>query len=197
MRRGIGVMAQRAPVPLGEILEARNRVEALEPLRTHTVDVLIQKEYGSALNLESVASSLYVNPSYLSQLFHWETGQKFIAYLTELRIEKAKELMARPQAENLRDRRDGRLPEQALLQQAVREIHRHDPQGVPQLHLAARHRLTGPAVHAGGPPAAAGMPPLLIIEGVFLRAAWMKGQDHPCGIDGQFLFALPGILAYN
>lgn len=57
---------------------------------------LIQKDYGSALSLESVASSLYVNPSYLSQLFHRETGQKFIAYLTELRMEKAKELMADP-----------------------------------------------------------------------------------------------------
>lgn len=41
IRRGIRVMAQRAPVPVGEILEARDGVEALELLRTHTVDVLI------------------------------------------------------------------------------------------------------------------------------------------------------------
>lgn len=41
IRRGIRVMAQRAPVPVGEILEARDGAEALELLRTHTVDLLI------------------------------------------------------------------------------------------------------------------------------------------------------------
>lgn len=41
IRRGIRVMAQRAPVPVGEILEARDGAEALELLRTHAVDLLI------------------------------------------------------------------------------------------------------------------------------------------------------------
>lgn len=57
---------------------------------------LIQTNDPSALSLEFVASSIYVNPSYLSQLFHRETGKKFIDYLTELRMEKAKELMKDP-----------------------------------------------------------------------------------------------------
>lgn len=41
IRRGLRTMVQRAPVPAGEILEARDGEEALELLRQHTVDLLI------------------------------------------------------------------------------------------------------------------------------------------------------------
>lgn len=41
IRRGIRVMIERSPVDVNEILEARDGAEALELLRTHTVDLLI------------------------------------------------------------------------------------------------------------------------------------------------------------
>ena len=37
-----------------------------------------------------VANSIYVNHTYLSHLFKKVTGNKFIDYLTNLRLEKAK-----------------------------------------------------------------------------------------------------------
>lgn len=41
IRRGIRVMIERAPVPVGEILEAHDGTEALEILRSRPVDVLV------------------------------------------------------------------------------------------------------------------------------------------------------------
>lgn len=41
-------------------------------------------------NLESVANDIAVNPSYLSRIFHKETGQHFSTYLTSLRMNYAK-----------------------------------------------------------------------------------------------------------
>ena len=41
IRMGLKTMVQRAPIPVGEILEARDGEEALELLRQHTVDLLI------------------------------------------------------------------------------------------------------------------------------------------------------------
>ena len=41
IRMGLKTMVQRSPIPVGEILEARDGEEALELLRRHTVDLLI------------------------------------------------------------------------------------------------------------------------------------------------------------
>ena len=41
IRAGLKTMVQRSPIPVGEILEARDGEEALELLQTHTVDLLI------------------------------------------------------------------------------------------------------------------------------------------------------------
>ena len=45
------------------------------------------------LSLEQVAGVLGVNPTYLSRVFRQKTGQKFIDYVTALRLERAKELL--------------------------------------------------------------------------------------------------------
>ncbi len=45
------------------------------------------------LSLEQAASRLQVNPTYLSRVFRQKTGQKFIDYVTSLRIERAKALL--------------------------------------------------------------------------------------------------------
>lgn len=57
---------------------------------------IIQTNYHTDLSLTTVAAQLYINPSYLSQLFHKETGQKFVDYLVSVRIENAKVLLADP-----------------------------------------------------------------------------------------------------
>lgn len=45
------------------------------------------------LSLNQVAASVYVTPSHFSSVFSQKTGQTFIKYLTDLRMNKAKELL--------------------------------------------------------------------------------------------------------
>ncbi|WP_458126914.1 helix-turn-helix domain-containing protein [Paenibacillus sp. Z3-2] len=51
---------------------------------------LIDKYYAEDISLQSIASQINVNPSYLSRLFKQEKGENFITYLTRVRIEHAK-----------------------------------------------------------------------------------------------------------
>lgn len=51
----------------------------------------IDHNYEKDLTRDFVASLFYINSSYLSQLFKKKTGKKFIDYLNDIRIEKAKD----------------------------------------------------------------------------------------------------------
>lgn len=51
---------------------------------------LLQANYATDITLESVANHLNLSPSYLSNLFKKETGEKFIDYLTRIRISQSK-----------------------------------------------------------------------------------------------------------
>lgn len=60
-----------------------------------TVADYIQASYMEEhLSLESVASRFNMNPSYLGQLMKRELGKTFLQYVTEARIERAKQLLA-------------------------------------------------------------------------------------------------------
>jgi two-component system response regulator YesN len=60
---------------------------ALQYIRTH---------YHADLSLEKVASIVYLNPAYFSQLFKQKTGQGFKDYVIHLRLEQAKQLLMNP-----------------------------------------------------------------------------------------------------
>lgn len=45
------------------------------------------------MSLNTVASNVNISPSYFSAIFSAETGQTFVEYLTQVRLEKAKELL--------------------------------------------------------------------------------------------------------
>jgi len=47
----------------------------------------------SDLTLDNVASTVNVSPNYFSSLFNQETGMTFIEYLTDIRMEKAKDYL--------------------------------------------------------------------------------------------------------
>lgn len=53
----------------------------------------ISQNYDKQLRLEEVAEQVFITPAYLGIIFKKETGKNFTAYLTELRMEKAKELL--------------------------------------------------------------------------------------------------------
>jgi YesN/AraC family two-component response regulator len=55
----------------------------------------IHQHYSQDLSVDSVAEVLGISGVYLSQIFKKETGQTFLEYLTEYRIEIAKDLLAK------------------------------------------------------------------------------------------------------
>lgn len=58
----------------------------------------IDKHYGDVSNVEQIASSVYISPSYAKSLFKRCTGKTISEYLNNKRMEEAKRLLANPQA---------------------------------------------------------------------------------------------------
>lgn len=57
----------------------------------------ILQNYASPLTIKDVADALFISPSYLSRLFRKELNCTFNDYLTRVRVEKAVELMKKPE----------------------------------------------------------------------------------------------------
>lgn len=55
----------------------------------------IDTHYMEALSIEGIAESVYLTPTYLCVLFKKNTGKTINNYLTEVRLEKARELLSR------------------------------------------------------------------------------------------------------
>lgn len=55
---------------------------------------IILNSYDQDISIAFVAKKIGVSPNYLSALFHKETGISFVKYLTNVRMNKAKELLA-------------------------------------------------------------------------------------------------------
>lgn len=50
--------------------------------------------YNRDLSLDTLANMVQTNPSYLSRVFKEQTGYKISDYITDIRMEKAKELLS-------------------------------------------------------------------------------------------------------
>lgn len=57
----------------------------------------ILNHYNEKLTLLDIGKSVYLNPSYISDLFKKKTGENISDYILRIRIEKAKELMSKPE----------------------------------------------------------------------------------------------------
>lgn len=55
----------------------------------------IQKNYGAKITLDMVSKEVGFSKTYFSKIFTEETGENFTTYLTNVRIEKAKELLTK------------------------------------------------------------------------------------------------------
>lgn len=63
----------------------------------------IQKYYGSGITISQIADHFGVTANYLSALFHQKTGEKFINYLTKVRINAAKKLLLQNLSASVQD----------------------------------------------------------------------------------------------
>lgn len=74
----------------------------LEPMKgsgEKAIDVALQyirEHFYEDLSLEKMASVVFLNPAYFSQLFKQKTGQGYKEYVTSLRLEQAKLLLLNP-----------------------------------------------------------------------------------------------------
>lgn len=59
----------------------------------HKVKRIIRNEYSQDISLDYLAKSVGLAPSYLSYVFKRETGENLIKYLTDYRMEKAKQML--------------------------------------------------------------------------------------------------------
>jgi len=72
----------------------RQRKDSVRDLIEKAKDILHKCYADSDLSLDLVCTRLNVSGAYFSTIFKKETGQGFVSYLTELRMEKALELLA-------------------------------------------------------------------------------------------------------
>lgn len=75
--------------------ERQHRMQTRKPIR-EAIEY-IDSHYAEKITLESICDQLQMNTSYFSTLFKKETGENFQNYLTNFRIEKAKELLVTTQ----------------------------------------------------------------------------------------------------
>ena len=67
---------------------------ALGPGRLERVRALIERSLAQPLHVEHLAAAAHMSPFHFSRLFKLATGESPHAYLTQRRVERAKELLA-------------------------------------------------------------------------------------------------------
>lgn len=65
-----------------------------DDLRIQQAKAYIQAHYSEDLSRKEVANMVYLSPAYFSRLFTEKTGESFISYLTNVRMQKAAQLLA-------------------------------------------------------------------------------------------------------
>ena len=61
------------------------------------VQLFIRRHYNETITLNMLADQFYLHPNYLSRLFKEKTGKNFVEYMTEVRMEKVKEMLTDPE----------------------------------------------------------------------------------------------------
>ena len=86
------------PINKDELYQAIDRNAAIKAdIKEHSaiaeVKEILEQEFDRPLDLNYLASRVYLTPKYLSKLFRTETGITIVRYLLSLRMEKAKKLL--------------------------------------------------------------------------------------------------------
>jgi YesN/AraC family two-component response regulator len=99
---GLEQEQKRLREKLNLLLPVGNDTACVPQQRTHTEQIVsclvasIHQNYSQPITLRQCARELGMNAAYLSELFAHATGMHFKSYLTEFRIERAKDLLGKP-----------------------------------------------------------------------------------------------------
>lgn len=74
-----------------------NQKEKDKTILANSIKHYLETHHSEDISLESLSSSMYISPTYMSKLFKQETGESPINYLIKVRMEKAKELLKQNQ----------------------------------------------------------------------------------------------------
>jgi two-component system response regulator YesN len=80
-----------------QLLKASESIKVQSDSRSqivHEAKRIIQQRYHENLTLQSVSEQVHVTPVWLSKLFKKETDMNFLEYITDVRMQKAAELLA-------------------------------------------------------------------------------------------------------
>lgn len=75
--------------PQGYAFESANKKYVVEQIVTY-----FEEHYNEKISLDQIAENMYLSPFYISKIFKSETGDTPIHHLINIRLEKAKELLA-------------------------------------------------------------------------------------------------------
>ncbi|EKN65253.1 AraC family transcriptional regulator [Neobacillus bataviensis LMG 21833] len=84
--------SQRKSETYETVLQFKN----LSPKMNHAVHFIEKHYHDDQLSLPIVAEHIELSTAYFSRTFKEETGKSFVHYLTELRMEKAKDILKNP-----------------------------------------------------------------------------------------------------
>lgn len=77
----------------GQKKKQKHRNSASHTVMIEQIRQYIKQNYSAPLSLSSLADFVYTNPSYLSRIFKAETGIALSAYINEMRITRAKQML--------------------------------------------------------------------------------------------------------
>lgn len=83
---------------MNELYEAAAELFCMEPLKNFDVKAIrdfVHQNYAKDVSISYVSEFFNLSPTYFSKLFHERTGQKYIDFVTEVRMENAKRLIQR------------------------------------------------------------------------------------------------------
>lgn len=80
-------------IVLEEVEEATGSLVEDGSSAVRKIQSIINNEYMNDLNLNGLSEGVFLTPAYISYIFKQETGKNLVKYLTDFRLNKAKELL--------------------------------------------------------------------------------------------------------
>ena len=88
-----GTCIDTLKIALFQRQSSKQETQREEERPIHSITRYLQEHLAEEISLSVLAKKFYLSPQYISQLFKTEIGVGFLAYLTNIRMERAKKLL--------------------------------------------------------------------------------------------------------